>query len=600
MIFHVVLLVLFSSVIYFNSINVPFILDDYYSIDYYGKKDLLELILHGSLRRVADITFALNYRIHGLQVTGYHLTNYAIHLSTSILLYFIMVSAVSALRISFTANKCIAEDLSPAELFLPLAVSLLFVIHPVQTQAVTYIIQRYTSLATLFYLLSIFLFLKGRLNLERFGSCLKTWVLFASAVVAWLLALGSKQIAVTLPFMLLILEIFLFRGRLINRRCYAICGVLVTIILAIVLYKWHGSSLDDFLFDLNHATAEDQHTSRTTYFLTQTRVVATYLGLLCLPIGQSLVQDSPIYKSVFSVPVILSLTLHAFLVTSAAILFRVSRLNLQSDEWLRGVFQRLASLGIIWFYIAMALESSIFPIIDVIFEHRIYLPSVGFFMTIASIAALVGQGRRNGAKVLWAMLIAVCVILGFMTIARNRVWSNSLALWQEAASKSPDKWLAQANLANEYLVRKMPEKAIPLYIRAMELKPGLFFNTKVNFGNALKALNRYESRFTTGEEFLLPGGPLGSSTLDYRNMARWESVINNNMGLAYEYLKEPGKAIKAYKISVITNPAYDLAWYNLALLAAGIGDKGLADEALTQLKKINPALAEDAKGKTVK
>ncbi|MGB9081771.1 MAG: tetratricopeptide repeat protein [Desulfuromonadaceae bacterium] len=589
---HILLLLLIGSAVYANSINVPFILDDNYSIEFNGKKDLLEHLLHGSPRRVADITFALNYRIHGMQVVGYHLTNLAIHLSTSMLLYLMMVSAVSALRASFTAAECAAEESCAVEQLIPLAVALLFVSHPIQTQAVTYIIQRYTTLATLFYLLSALLYIRARLALERNRMCRKSWLLVAGALAAGLLALGSKQIAVTLPIMLLLLELFLFRGRLINRRFFVACGVLFIVAVGIILVKEHGSSLDDFLFDLRHATSEDLFTSRTTYFMTQTRVVVTYLRLLCLPVGQSLVHDSPIYTSLFATPVMASLALHILLVTIAAILFRMSGKNLLSDTWLRGVLQRLAALGIFWFYIAMAVESSIFPISDVIFEHRIYLPSVGFFMAITALAVLAVQGRKVATKVAWTMLAAVCILLGSMTIARNRIWNDSLTLWEDAVSKSPDKWLAQANLAGEYMSRNMPEKALPLFVHALELHPNMLPNTKVCIGRTLKALNINGSRFTTGEEFILSGGVFDSGSLDYRNLSKWESVINNNMGLAYEYLKEPDKAIKAYRLAVTLNPGYDLAWYNLALLAARLGENGLADEAQGRLQSIDPALAK--------
>ena len=588
---HLVLILLVGSAVYYNSFTVPFILDDHYSIDYYGKKDLVEHMLHGSSRRVADITFALNYRIHGLHVSGYHIANLAIHISSAILLYFVMVSAISALRVSFSVKGRTSEDAGLLEAIIPLAAALLFVSHPIQTQAVTYIIQRYTSLATFFYLLSALAFLRARLAVEQGAPSWKPWLLMGGTVVGGLLAIGSKQIAVTLPLMLFCLEIFLFRGRLINRRFYMTLGGVAVIVLAIVLFKWHGSSLDDFLFDLRHATAENLYASRTTYFLTQTRVVATYLGLLCLPIGQSLVHDSPVYKSIFAVPVIASLALHFFLMATAAILFRMSGRNLLTGELLRGVFQRLASLGIIWFYVAMAIESSIFPIIDMIFEHRIYLPSVGFFMTMASFAALVFQERRNGVKELSIMLAVVCIILGGMTIARNRVWNDALTLWQDAASKAPNKWLAQANLANQYLSRNMPLKALPLFIRAIELNPGLFHLTKVNIGETLKALNIFESRFTTGMEYISPGGPFGSGTLDYRNIAKWEGVISNNLGLSYEFLQQPEKAMNSYKLAVTINPEYDLAWYNMALLASRLGDTSLADEATGKLRVINPALA---------
>lgn len=590
---HLGLVLIAGLTVYGNSFTVPFILDDYYSLDFYGKKAFADHLLHGSARRVADITFALNYRLHGLQPAGYHVTNLAIHLSSAILLYFIMVSVVAALRVSYGTKLHLEDKSSLPERFLPLAVTLLFVVHPMQTQAVTYIIQRYTSLATFFYLAATLFFLRARLVLESRGSCRQTVLLFAGTITAALLAVGSKQIAVTLPGMLVAMEMLVFRGRLINRRFYAVCGVLVLMALVVVFIKWHPGSLDDFLFDLRHATAEDQRTPRATYFLTQTGVVASYLGLLCLPLGQSLVHDAPLYNSVLSIPVLASLALHLLLATAAVVLFRISGQKLSAGDWQRGVLQRLAAMGIIWFYLAISLESSVFPIIDVMFEHRIYLPSAGFFMTLTACAALLAQGRRVGVKALWGGLAVGCIILGSITISRNQVWNDPLQLWQEAAASAPNKWLAQANLGNEYLVRNMPEKAIPLYIRAMELNPALFFRTKVNLGDALKALHLYESRFTTGQEYILSGGTLGSGALDYSNMSRWESVISNNQGLAYEYLNEPEKAVKAYRLAVILNPEYDLGWYNLALLSVRLGDRPMVAEAAAKLKILNPGLANE-------
>lgn len=591
-IWHIALLLLAGTIVYSNSFHVPFILDDHVNLNFVGQKSLLEHLLHGSSRRVTDISFALNYRVHGLQVAGYHLVNLVIHLANIMLLYYFIISVIRSLHVSYSRNDSGIHETSTVEHFIPFATALLFAVHPVQTQAVTYIIQRYTSLATFFYLLSSLFYIRARRAFLQGGTGRNSLLPGIGAFVAALLAAGSKQIAFTLPFMLLVLEIFLFRGRLFNRRFYLACGALFIIVLAVVAVVWHGSSLDVFLFDLRHATTEDQYTPRTTYVLTQTRVVATYLGLLCLPIGQNLMHDAPIYSHLFLQPVLVSVALHCCLITFAVILFRISEQSLVTDKRRCGVCQRLASLGIFWFYGAMAVESSIIPIRDVMFEHRMYLPSVGFFMTITALFALALQDRRTGMRVLQTLLAVVCIGLGSMTIARNRVWNDPLALWQDVVNKSPDKWLALLNLAGEYMAKNMPEKALPLYVRTMELNPNEYIRFKVCVGTTMKALNIYESRYTTGEEFLLPGRKSGDGdNLDYKNMYRWDAVFYNNMGLAYEYLKEPNKAIDAYKFALTKDPAYDLPWYNLALLTISLGDKVQATEAVRKLQTLNPARA---------
>jgi hypothetical protein len=588
---HIALIVLAGAAVYANTLHVPFIFDDYYCISVIGRQDMLDILLHGGPRRVSDLTFALNYRLHGLQLFGYHLVNLSIHLSAAVALYFLIVSALTALRHSFFQHTHLAEP-GFSERFIPLAVALLFVLHPLQTQAVTYTIQRYTSLATLFYLLSALCFLRARLAFEKNGRLSQTLLPGALALTAGLLALWSKQIAATLPVMLVVLEMILFRGRLLNRRFYGGCAALLLLVLFLGLIRWHGSSLEDFLIDLRHATSEDHNTSRITYLLTQTWVVATYLKLLVLPFGQNLMPDSPVYTTLRSVPVIAAISLHFSLITAALILFRMSRNNLLSHDWPRGALQRLAGLGIFWFYTAMLVESSIFPIRDVIFEHRIYLPSAGFFTTVAAGTALVLPAWRAGFKLAWMLLAAVCIILGSLTIARNQVWTSSLKLWQDTVNKSPRKFIALASLGSEYLLRNRPDKALPLIVRAIELKPGVDPGTILDLGTSLQGLHVDRTRFTTGREYVRAGSIGGTVDLDYSNLITWESLIQNNLALAYEYLGEPDKARTAYHHALRANPAYDPAWYNLGLLSLRRGDHEQAVNALMQLRKRRPDLAD--------
>jgi hypothetical protein len=588
----VILIVLAGAAVYANTMNVDFVLDDYTVIKLHGPRNILETLLQGGSRRVADATLALNYHLHGLQVTGYHLVNLAVHLSASIALYFMVVSALAALRAPFPPCEHVSDETTFVERFVPFAVATLFAVHPVQTQAVTYIVQRSTSLATLFYLLSALFFLRARIAFERNGTYRYPLFLGGISLLAAFLALGSKQIAATLPVMLIILEVYLFRGRLINRRFYIICGTLALLALSLVLISWHGRSLHDLMVSLHHATSEDRYISRATYALTQTRVVATYLRLLILPFGQSLFHDYSLSTTLFSLRVIASLSLHVCLIMSAAVLFRVSGRYLGPDFRLAGVLQRLASLGIVWFYVAMAIESSIFPITDVIFEHRIYLPSVGFFLAAVAGTALVVNGGRPRVTAAWALFAAATLILGGLTIARNQVWSDSLALWQDTARKAPNKDLALANLAGEYMNLDMPDKALPLFVRALELNPEVMVKAKVYLGMTLQRLNVEGSRFTTGEEIISPQEYTGRGEQDRTARIRLDTVMYNNLGLAYEYLGAPFKAKESYRAALRVNPAYDLAWYNLGLLSKQTGDGGLAAKALTELKRLNPPLAE--------
>jgi len=134
----------------------------------------------------------------------------------------------------------------------------------------------------------------------------------------------------------------------------------------------------------------------------------------------------------------------------------------------------------------------------------------------------------------------------------------------------------------------MPEKTVPLYVRTMEL--GGEFQA-FNLGIALKALNIYGFRFTTGRELMRPGGPLGTGEFAPGDEIRYKSVVFNTLALAYEYLGETDKALRSYRRSLKADPLYGLAWYNLGMLLNQLGERGEAVKVLAELKKLNPELA---------
>lgn len=584
---HLFLIVLSGAAVYANTLHVPLVLDDYNIITTISQKSPYDHLLHGSARRIADATFALNYRLHGLQVPGYHLVNLLIHLSTAVSIYFISLSAISALTVSDVPAENDLSDRTFIDHFIPLAIALLFVVHPIQTQAVTYTVQRYTSLATFFYVMSVLLFLRGRISYDKNGNSRYSSLLWCASLLSGILALGSKQIAATLPLMLLFLELFLFKGRLLNRRFLVVCCGILSVAVTVGFVMWHDNSWHKIAQQLHQATAENIYMSRSTYFFTQVRVVATYLRLLVLPYGQCLMPDPPVYWKLASGPVMASLVLHICVIATALLLFLKSRNNFQQSHARLGTLQRLAALGIAWFYTAMLVESSVFPITDAMFEHRIYLPSIGFFMTVAALAALVAYARRRLTMWVWGMLPLVCIVLGVLTIARNQIWNDTLVLWEDTVAKSPKKALALANLAEAYFVRNMPEKALMTLVQAIELK-GDF--EKFHLGEVLQDMNLFSGRFTTGKEYFGKNGKLDEAV---RN--NYESVISNTLGLAYEYLGKPHNAKNSYLTALLLNPANDLAWYNMGLLAFQLGDTEQARNALTTLGKLNPSLADSLK-----
>jgi len=373
------LLSLLAALIYSNTFSIPFQFDDADNIVQNPQvKDLANFFDLSGSRYVGFLSFALNYSVGGLQVFGYHLVNLIIHIVNGFLVYSLVLLLFKA---ESQHSPLTTHDTQLTMVpWIALAAAMLFVVHPIQTQAVTYIVQRFASLVALFYLLTVVCYLKWRLaSSEAQRRSLWYW----GAVLFTVLAMKTKENSFTLPFMILLVEAVFFRSAT-RRRWIALIPFLLT--LPIIPLS-HPGAMGEGEAGFAQGTAE---ISRSDYLFTQFRVIVTYIRLLFLPIGQNLDYDYPIYHSILEPVVVLSfLFLLSIFVLSLFVIFD-SRPTAQNSHL------RLMGFGIVWFFLTMSIESSIIPLKDVIFEHRLYLPSVGFFMAL-SIGVMMGgkwlQGR---------------------------------------------------------------------------------------------------------------------------------------------------------------------------------------------------------------
>jgi hypothetical protein len=371
-------IIIVGTLTYSNTFDASWHFDDHTAIvENYSIRNLKATVLGAGLvggsRWIGFVTFALNYHFGKLNVFGYHLVNICIHLISAMLVYLLVL-------LTFRTPSLKEQPLSRHAAFLSLAAGLIFVAHPIQTQAVTYIVQRFTSLATLFYLLSLVLFIKARL-LNHEGkpffspshlSC------YLSSLLAAFLAMKTKEITITLPAIILLCELCFFSPsvKALTKKFLYLLPLLLTFFIiplsryGIGLFGISGGTfmgiaeVGDVIGD---ATQETAAISRNDYLLTQFNVIVTYIRLLFLPINQNLDYDYPLAHSLFAFPTFLSFLFLVMLVIVGVWIFRKSR---------------LISFGIFWFFITLSVESSIIPIRDVIFEHRVYLPSVGFVICL--------------------------------------------------------------------------------------------------------------------------------------------------------------------------------------------------------------------------
>jgi len=380
-----------------------------------------------SNRGLTDLTFAVDWALYGDHPAGFRIFNLALHLGNGLLLFWL-----AALLI---------PDRSRAG-FVGITAAALFLLHPLATQTVTYIVQRHTSLATFFYLLSVAAYLRGRGRSRAF--LLLSWA-------AALAGVRSKEIVLTLPLTLLVVEL-LFPSRPSPRRLLAIVPhLLIVSIIPLTLVAGRLTLGESLAEAMSRGSRETGNIGRLAYLATQVHVVVTYIRVLVLPVGQTIDYDYPIRTDPFEL-ITAAKALFLFLLLASAIRFRRRH--------------PVVSFGFLWFAATLLVESSFFPIRDVIFEHRTYLPSAGFFLGVAALLSYVKYRRAARGAVL-----ALSVVLAVLTMARNEVWRDEIALWSDAVQKAPGKARPHANLAYAYLDGGDRARAIEHLSRSVHLDP---------------------------------------------------------------------------------------------------------------------------------
>ena len=624
------LVLLTGIVAYSNTLDVPFQFDD---VEQLEKNPVITSLDNFVLsdkgynfmprRFVGYLTFALNYYFGGFDVTGYHVVNLSIHIINSMLIYFLVIltfrtpyfddrrtaekseQAEVRSKKSKTGNKTVRDSFVSIHYphFVALFSALLFVSHPLQTQAVTYIVQRLTSLATLFYLLSIVMYIKGRemqvevkVKIEKDSNStlrphLSPLTCLILSFIAAVCAMKTKEIAFTLPIMILLYEFTFFRSSLKTKLLFLIPMLLTLMIIPLSMMQT-DKPLGELLSDLSEKSRLQTNISRWDYLLTEMRVIVTYIRLLLFPVNQNLDYDYPIYQSFFKPQVFLSFLLLSVLFGTALYLMYKSRLNATarstkstvSDELTEAQVRRsenyspstlrlsrLISFGILWFFLALSVESSFIPIADVIFEHRVYLPSVGIFIAISSAFLMLTKNFRTKWRktdqVVIAVFGTVIVILAGATIARNATWQSRIAIWEDVVNKSPGKARGYNDLGNAYNRAGLLAKAEEAYNRAITLDPDNFdaHNDRAIMyakdNQIEKAIEEFKKAIALNATYAKP---------------------HTNLGVIYAQSNQLEKAIEEFNRSIELNPNNSDVFKNRGITYARMGDTVKAIQDFTR------------------
>jgi len=578
---------------YARTLEVPFVFDDLPNIVDEPTIHLIQLDRAGLERALtgfptgrwlARLSLALNYLAGGLEPSGYHLVNLAWHLAASLL--------AGLLALEVLARLPPGQGVAPAARGrTALVTALLFAVHPVQTQAVTYVVQRMTSMGGALGLLSCWLYLRARREGARAAP------LLAGAATAAYLAFACKETYVVLPLLALVLEWLLVPGlgaRLRARWRLALGLGLVGLALAAGL-AWRYADV----LAAEHArfgVALDER------LLSQGSILLHYLSLLALPLPGRLHMDyfwQPA-RGLLTPPTTLpALLLVAGLGAGAVALRRRAS---------------LVALAVAWFLAGLSVEQSVLPI-DLVFEHRLYLPALGLFLLVAvglerAAAALPALAARRHAA--WLLAGPVVALLGAATVARNEVWRDPMVLYADEAGSGPGASRGLLTLGMRLRIAGRLDEAAAVLRRALTLEPDNL-GARVNLANVIRDqgdLAAAERLYRETTEVAPAWGP-GWHALGvyYLNVGRalearlaleqavqhlpGDASLVNSLGVARARTGDQAGALQAYQTAIQLDPGQPLPWLNRGEVRLMTGDVAgaLADgQQALRLGQPTPAL----------
>ncbi len=519
-------------------------------------------------RMLGYFTLAVNYSLHGLNVVGYHAVNLAIHILNGIFVFLILKATLKIIRLPEKA----AWGTSDGNLIAGI-IALIFVNHPIQTQAVTYISQRFASLAALFYLLSFLLYILFSLS----SSVQRRVAAYGGAIISTVAAMLTKEFTITLPFMLALYDIIFLPGSR-DDRIKRLAPFAATLAIIPVLVFFQQGTLHALDSTMRTITAADSsNISRGHYLLTQFRVVALYLRLLFIPAGQNVDHDIPVYTSLFDLPVLFSFLLLLTLLGGALWLYGVSKKKPEDPEL------KLTAFGIIWFFVTLSVESSVIPLGELSAEYRIYLPSIGIIIAVVSLGLYATKKFSLRPSLLYGLCALAVIALSIGAFARNAVWASETALWEDAARKSPARVRPHQNLGMYYGMQGRLEEAKRELNLALALDP-MNFELHNNLGIVYKQLGAFDDavrEYTTvlklspddvmvhynlGNVFLAQGR-IPEATREFEMAAALipdYDEVHNNLGIAYQKSGKNSAAIREFRQALQLNPQNGHARKNLA------------------------------------
>lgn len=551
----IVILVIIPIFAYSNCYSCPFIFDDIKDIvlgtHFHRIWPIWEVMFQippgtaASGRPMVGLTLAINYVVGGTDPFGYHLLNILIHIASTLLLYGIVNKTLAA-------GFCGPRFQTGAQ-WIALGSSLLWSVHPLQTESVTYIIKRNESMMGMFYLLTMYCFLRGVLsNNGRF------WL--GASFLSCLLGMATKETMVTAP-----VAVFLFdrcfvecnwMGPLRKRRWYYLAMALTWIPLSLLVAGSPRGKVGGF-------GVEDL--SPWSYALTQSGVLLHYLKLALLPTNLCIDYfDWPIARNFGDVRI------PALLVAGGTIATAIGLIKTPRAAFLPA-----------FFLIVLSPSSSIVPIRELVCEYRMYLPLAAIAVAVATgiwwaIDKYADADEAFVPKCFVVIVLMITGVLGLSTYARNTVYQSPEVMWADVVSKRPDNYRARGNLAGYQVQRKEFAAAEQNHLAALRVKPD-HFTSLLGMGTVCAQTNRPQEaeRYFEAALKIEPNNPGALA----------------NRGILSASQREYQKALPDLEAAAKMRPDITSVLRYLAIVYEGLGRR---DDAIRVYRSILAQMPDDA------
>ncbi|MEN6376278.1 MAG: hypothetical protein ABFD75_16045 [Smithella sp.] len=466
--FAIISLLLILLLSYSNSFNCSWHFDDYDNITENAnikvnqftweniKKISFGIMGNNRISRpVSYLSFALNYYWGGLDVFGYHVVNFLVHYLSAIFLFLLIINTLKL--------PLLKERYGKHSYSIALLATLFWAINPVQVTAVTYIVQRMASMVALFYIMSMYFYLKFRTS----DKTAKSIIFIILCVTSMVLAIGTKENAAMLPASIFLYDLFFIQGLTkenIKRNIkFIIIPLIILFIAALLFYDFSGFSKE---YDLRPFTLKER-------LLTEPRVILFYISLLFYPVTSRLtiIHDIEISKSLFDP-----------WTTAAAILTIILIIVI---SFIKAKKYPLITFCVLFFFLNHVIEGSIFSL-ELIFEHRNYLPSMFLFIPLAFLM-IQGLDYFYQKKIVFYSLVAavtsIIIILSMTVYIQNNIMRDEISLWSDNVEKSPRLHHPRQCLAVAlFLSGRLPEALKELQQAIKSYESGLINKKSLTYG----------------------------------------------------------------------------------------------------------------------